>query len=572
MAGAAAFRQNDLDEAARRFQGVLELPEAERTHYGLWANYMLGRVAYLNGDADAARAAFAAVRAAVEHGAADPLGLAATSLGDEARIYLDADDVAKAVPLYAEQAALGSVFGRDSLVQIAREAAKDETKLAKLTADPLGRRVFLAYLLTRSGELDGVSNGADLVGRFLDDVERDAPAKLDGADRFAALAYRGGRYDLAARLAALDTSGLAWWVRAKLALRRGDRDAAAAAYAQAAKAFPPDEQWGEPQTYIFDPIHPQCRVEGESGALAMSRGEYLEAMQHLYNAASQYWPDAAYVAERVLTVDELKHFVDAHPGAPKPAKPRTDDGDFMIGLPDDALKSLRALLARRLVRADRLDDALAYFDDPELKKKAQAYADARHSASRGGRIEEARAWYAAAYAARVDGLDLMAYELDPDYAIYGGSFDLGVDYDGDTDAVPRPRKDVHAPAVLAGPDEAARLAASRAAPYERYHYRYVAAGFAQKSADLLPPRSQAFAAVLCHATSWLIDRDPAFADKIYARYLKQGAYVPWGAEFGRSCPEPDFDGAARRLQAERVAYYRHLARRAKPYALAAAAL
>ena len=29
------------------------------------------------------------------------------------------------------------------------------------------------------------------------------------------------------------------------------------------------------------------------------------------------------------------------------------------------------------------------------------------------------------------------------------------------------------------------------------------------------------------------------------QYVKNGAAVPFGATFGRNCPDPDFDGAAR---------------------------
>jgi hypothetical protein len=61
---------------------------------------------------------------------------------------------------------------------------------------------------------------------------------------------------------------------------------------------------------------------------------------------------------------------------------------------------------------------------------------------------------------------------------------------------------------------------------------------------LLPPRSQAFAAVLCNGSNWLIDRDPPTAQALYGRYVKDGPYVPWANRFARACPEPDFDGAA----------------------------
>jgi hypothetical protein len=589
LAGAAAWSKHDVAEAQRRFRSVLELPAGERVRYGLWAQYMLAK-------AGGGAAAYAALREEVAKGAADPYGLAAASLGEEARAHLVAGEDAAAIALYAQQAATGSKSGRDSLLQIARATLKDPARLTRVIRDDVGQRLMTAYLYTRSSELvdteiDGESSTAEVakskaagdarLQTFLDTITHAGIDKVAGADRVAALAYRSGKYDLAAQLAQKDTSGLAWWVRAKLALRAGKADEAAQAYAQAAKAFPAGEEWGQNwDAGEFGPetIKPQCRVEGERGTLALSRGEYLAAMEHLYNAASLYWPDAAYVAERVLSVDELKSFVDAH--APKAAaKAPAAESDGGYGNPSEPATALRTLLARRLLRAERYDDALRYFDDAELKKKAQVYVDARRAATGGDRVDQAKAWYAAAHSARFDGIDLIGYELDPDYQNYAGNFDLG---GGDIvdPAAPAPapgapppaRKDIAVPAKLAGPDEAARVAASRAQPLQRFHYRYNAVDFASKSADLLPPRSQAFAAVLCHATAWLIDRDPPAAAKLYARYLKQGPHVPWGADFGRICPDPDFAAAAERLRAERMAQWKRTIRHGAPYALAGVGL
>jgi hypothetical protein len=601
LAGAAAWAKNDSGEAQRRFRSVLDLPAGERTHYGLWAQYMLARIASGNDRA----ALFVALRDEVAKGASDPLGLAVASLGEEARVHLDAHEDAAAIALYAQQAALGSRSGRDSLLEIARKTIKDPARLEAVVHDDLGQRLMTAYLFTRRSELADTQmdddeppekaakakvDADDRVQKFLDAITRAGIDKVAGADRVAALAYRSGKYDLAAQLAQKDTSGLAWWVRAKLALRAGKADEAAQAYAQAAKAFPASEAWGEnwdAGEFGGEAIKPQCRIEGERGTLALSRGEYLAAMEHLYGAASLYWTDAAYVAERVLSVDELKSFVDAHVAKAAPMKSAVsgnDDSEIgYYGNPAQPATALRMLLARRLLRAGRYDEALNYFDDAELQKKAQAYVDARRAATNGDQIDRAKAWYAAAHSARFDGMDLIGYELDPDYQIYDGAYDLGDSESGDAEgSAPAPppasvamspvRRDIAVPKQLAGPDEAARVAASRAQPLERFHYRYDAADFASKSADLLPPRTQAFAAVLCHATAWLIDRDPPAAAKLYARYLKQGAYVPWGGAFGRTCPEPDFVSAAARLRAERIAWWKHAIKRSAPFVLIGAAL
>jgi len=578
LAGAVAWARNDADDAVTRFQSLLALPADQRTHYGVWAQFMLARVAALQDDRPAALAAFAATRELVRNGSADPLGLAASSLGDEAKLHLDAGEDAAAIALYAEQAAAGSEFGRTSLLAVARQLVRDDARLDRSLGEPVVQRLMTAYLLTRSGELGESPYDADVdpraaatppidaaakIAHFLDAVERGGIERVAGADRLAALAYRSGRYDLAQRLAGKDSSGLAWWLRAKLALRAGDVAAATQAYAQAARAFPADETWGTAQqnaiSYL-DVTRPQCRVEGEQGTLALARGEYLAAMGYLYNAASAYWTDAAWVAERVLTLDELKAFVDTHvPAAPaKPPQAAKGDEEESGWNPPQPAVSLRALLGRRLLRADRFAEALRYFDDAGLEAKAQHYVAARRGARHGDRIERAQALFDAARSARDDGLELLGYELDPDYQIWGGSFAYGY-ADEAGDASPSPFS-----IALVGSDETARTAASAAVPAQRFHYRYTAARLAANAADLLPPRSQAFAAVLCHATGWLLYRDPEAAQNLYRRYLRQGAYVAWGDAFGQECPVPDFHGAATRWHAERVAHFKHAVRRALP--------
>jgi hypothetical protein len=576
IAGAIAFENDDLDDATRRFASVLELAPEQRAHYGVWAQYMLGRIAALREDSAAASPAFAATRQLVADGADDPLGLAATSLGDEAKLKLDAGDDVGAIALYAQQAATGSQFGRTSLLQVARALLRDKARLDRVIADPLGQRLVVAYLLTRSGELSESPIDADAddaapappidpaarITRVLDAVERAGIDHVAGADRLAALAYRSGRYDLAARLAAIDPGALSWWVRAKLALRAGDVAAAADAYARAAQAFPRDESWGsevQAEVGVYETTRPQCRVEGERGTLALARGEFVAAMDYLYRSANEYWADAAFVAERVLTLDELKAFVDAHV-PPAPGKVEGESDVEGVGWNRAApATELRALLARRLMRAERFDEALRYFDDSDLKTRAQKYVEARRATGHGGRIEQAQAWYAAASAAREDGMQVLGYELDPDYAYFGGDFADIWAPQGEA------AKASTLPIALIGAEEITRSTAAAATPPLRFHYRYTAATFAGRAADLVPARSQAFAAILCHATGWLLNRDPETAQKIYLRYLREGPYVDWGESFGQECPAPDFAGAAERLHVERVAAVKHALRKAMPW-------
>lgn len=558
-AGARAFHAGDEAIAYKRFGAVLALPDAERARRGVWAQFMLGRLdrASIGGAessreqsaqrAASAEKAFQAVRTAVLAGAADPLGLAVASYGEEAAIHLGAGDTAAAVSLYAQQAALGSPSGRASLLFVARDVFADEVKLAQALQNPVLQSLLAAYVYTRSDEFGSEFRPpASALERYYAAVEAADPTTLAGADRIAAAAYRAGRFDLAGKLAARSESPLALWVRAKLALRGGDTKTAADAYAQASRAFPRDENW-DASEYGFA-FRPGCRVDGERAVLALNRGDYVEALR-LLHGAGDYWADAAYVAERVLSLDELKTFVDAE--VPEPAiEPKPDEYGYVASPPN---RLLRQLLGRRLMREGRYPDAIGYFR-PDLRDAATKYANARVEAGKRRGIERAEQLFAAAALARRSGMELIGAELAPDGAIYGGAYEWpSIDY-------------AKADRAFVTDAEVARYASTAIVPDVRYHYRRVAADLANQAADLVPPRSQAFAAMLCSATGWLINRDYDLARTYYLRYVKQGPYVAWAARFGNDCPAPDFPGAAKRERAEQIAWAKRQVRKAAPWA------
>jgi len=233
---------------------------------------------------------------------------------------------------------------------------------------------------------------------------------------------------------------------------------------------------------------------------------------------------------------------------------RTEDSEE-LAMPADqhVVYKLRWLLGRRLLREGRFADAARYFDHSELQTQAQAYVAARADAAGAFfKIDQARAWFSAAQIARTHGLEILGYEGDPDYLLYDAQFDLNdpTTWDAEYNAILNPRKDLALTGEFTTEGERTRVSASRAQPLTRFHYRQVAAEHARQAADLLPARSQAFAAVLCSATRWLIDREPAPAAALYQRYLRDGAYVAWGKTFGRECPSPDFEKVIRERNAQ----------------------
>jgi hypothetical protein len=537
LAGAVAFSAGDHGLAADYFQKVLALPADQRASRSTWAAYSLGRALFaMSSEADAtpdlltqSRKAFEQARQLSIDGFSDPLELGVASLGEEARVARTAGDWDSAIGLYATQNLHGSAVGYTSLkLLMADLAAMPDEQLAALLKGKPVQQLVTASLISRLGWSfgDQPPNEQKLI-KLLQNSTR---GSLDNADRLAAVNYQQGDYASAkAFLEHAGDGGLAWWLRAKLAMREGDKTAAAAAYAKAAQAFPQSESWGERRTpdWDFETLQPKCRVEGESAILALQRGDYLQAFDQLYRSNDIYWFDAATVAERVLTVDELKHYVDTQVPAP-PALTQQDRDNYV---PLSVAAKLRNLLGRRLLREGRYDEAPAYFDSETLHHQAKSYGELRHDAeSKWWPSKRAFAYYNAATLARFNGMELLGYEMSPDYATFGGNYSL--------------ESNELKVGPLVAEEEVRRQQASAAQPDQRFHYRYVANALASRAADYLPHTSQAFAAVLCAAAGWNTGQEEKSA--FYQRYVKEGPYVDWALFFGERCPYPDFHNADKR--------------------------
>lgn len=616
------YDEDALGQAEANFQKVLDLPPETAQLRSVWAAYMLGEIHALRAasdpgtpaflkERDAAGKAFELARQRAVAGASDTQGLAVASFGEQAGLYLYAGatecgwdqlstgadcgnqltpaDLKHAIALYAAQAGHGSHSGMLSLATIAGAVLATPDRAAAMLDGPLSQRLLVTYAISNSPRVAEDGKVSEVLAHLVSAIEKAGLDQVSGADRLAVLAYQAGRYDLAGQLAAKDSSALTCWVRAKLAIQKGDLAGAAQAYADAAKAFPAADD----VKANLEPKNAQLII-GEQGVLALARGEYLEAITHLFAAASSvggdgnifyeqsesygpgYASDVAYIAERVLTVDEFKGFVDAHVPV-VPIKP-TVEGSFNLMPVNDRL---RWVLARRLMRAGRYEEAQVYFPprdvkEPgyvDLKARAAEYAQDLHEAEHAWTsIGQAEARYAAATIARFDGMELFGYEQGPDYTDNGGSYPGGTGH---------PRKTLTGPYVTAA--ELQRYDSSAANPTLRFHYRYLAADQASQAANQLPARSQAFAAVLCNATRWMFDGPgdsnwyfdevngetdaakqpdvPTEREKraagFYQRYVKEGAYVSWASNFGQACPKPDFAAARTFQQRQWLASARH---------------
>jgi hypothetical protein len=281
------------------------------------------------------------------------------------------------------------------------------------------------------------------------------------------------------------------------------------------------------------------RVLGELGVLRLARREYTEALDALLR--SGYWTDAAYVAERVLTANELKAYVERDwPTVPSDDREATAATEHNEPWDDKSPprrvgEEVRYLLARRLVRLNRCHEAREYFPG-QWQGKFDALVKALSIGENESLSAEERAagFFAAAKIARHNGMELMGTEVEPDWHIYGGDFDLGsIGAQRATDKTAR--------VLVASGGELRRIGQHRADPEARFHYRYQAAFLALDAAKLLPDNSDETARILCTAGSWLKDRDPQTADLFYKALVRRCRKTALGAEADRKRWFPRID-------------------------------
>ncbi|AKS41459.1 hypothetical protein [Wenzhouxiangella marina] len=579
-AGAVAWYADDLPAAKHWFTRAAEQSPASNDPWPLMGEYMLARVnkqlliwpaerwdfddeaalAERQALAEAAVAGFERVRDRVRAGEIDPLGLSVGSLGEQAGVHDELGQLQEQILLYAQQAALGSHAGRTSLLFLARWIRIGPDRLDEALATDVGLDLMVLFAYTHFPSRVGPNSSetwraysdfgmgrpgpgslqtVDVLARILDRVEALPAEQWPATDRLAALLYRQGHYDWAERAVAGADGPLADWVRAKLSLR-ADRPEQAAEYFQLAMRGFEGVQWDR-NSFHQRHADPSCLIAAEAGLLALSRDELTSGFELMVAAGPRNWLDAAYLAEYVLTLDELQAAVDRMP-APSvdfdEADPEAEfDPDWpFYGTPArDVHTAAHYLLARRLMREGRYEEAIGYFPWAVSREHAQRYAELMTPVSGESELQRAQRLFEAARMTRLYGLRLLGWETEPDYAAYGANFrlDTGVAEVLSTFEDPAQR-------AWMAQREIEGVESGRIRMGERYSYRYAASELADQAADHLPPESETFAAVLCHATRWLLLRNSEVALRYYRRYREEGQPVEWQDRFGQDCPEPDW--------------------------------
>ena len=567
--GALAYRLGDWDDARKAWEELLNRPAEERHYRTVWAAFMLGRVALKTGSAEAVQW-FQRTRDLAKDGFADSLGLAADSYGWEGRSEWKQNHPDKAAKLFLNQLELGDESAIVSLKALIpdrepiegmlnygpeadeREKWSEEQKkvddqktlvgLTTAAKDPLLRRLVTAHILATesSADLSGEGSSAESrkvsrCSRWLSVIKEAHLDRVEDAEYLGWVAYTDGKYQDAARWLELAKSDApaACWLRAKLQRRAGKLEEATKSMAQAWQSVEPIETYtgwtgvsGEGEDELQREGGSWSFVQsasGDLGALHLQRANFIPAMDVLRKGG--LWDDMAFVAERVLTADELKAYVDRLPAPSGTANPADEDA------------KLRYLLGRRLVREDRYGEAAHYLQAPYDRVLDQYVKALKNGADEKlSKLERARGWFTAAWLARHDGMELMGTEGFPDGFSLNGDFelpDLAEQRQAGVYQITRyedgKEKTILAPiTVKASKPELQRLAKNKIKPDVRFHYRVIAGALAMRAAGFLEDNSPELADVVNAAGLWVKDRDEKVGDRYYQVLEKRCAKTEIG--------------------------------------------
>jgi len=538
----------DKETARAAWERLLSRPDGERRYKSTWAAFMLGK-SWEESDPEKAVAYFKRVRELARQGYRDSLGLAAASLGLEARVYLQQTNFEAAIETYLDQMASGDPTATNSLATAAAKALISGPEvLRSLAKNHRAEKVITAYVISRPSEssLYGLKRADQDSGQ----EESDSPAvswlkaaeeaeikDMDSVEALALAAYRANDMDKASRwINRAARSPLAQWLQAKLLLRAGRLQSAAALLAKITQQFPiVHEGTNAPApadrkdtlTINGDNHSAERQVHGELGVLQLSRGEYIQALDSLLNGG--FWMDAAYVAERVLTLDELKKYVDQF--WPAATESQIAEEQEKLGgsdvCPAVLREQIRYLLGRRLTRQSYWDQARAYYPTAWLSAFDALMANLHTGWDT--TLEpsnRAAALFQAALIARTNGMELIGTEVAPDWHYHLGEFDYGVNSE---------ERSTNNLAVIVRPskDELERSSQHQPDPDVRFHYRYQAASLAWQAAKLLPDNNDQTAFILWQGGSFLKYRDPQTADFFYKALVRRNRKTALGAEADR---------------------------------------
>jgi hypothetical protein len=524
--GAVAFYNKAYEEGVGHFSSVLALEKDKRVYRSVWAAFMLGRTMLEMDQPEKAIPFFEQTRALAAAGFKDSLHLVEDSWGLQGRAARLSGDFVAAIHNYVEFRKMPGFWNLAgiSLSRVFREIISADAFSPELIQDDMARQLVTAWICSRPDLSKGVrQEWLYLADRLPKDVQ------VIGAEKLAWLAYQCGEMESAVRWLKCSQPDAphAQWVRAKLLLREGKIEEGTAILEELAR-LSVAEEWNFINADLRVPAADVLMGEIAGGMLMDNR--YEEALKALLLAGN--WGDAAYIAERIMTLGELRRFVRKYKTdgelVRKPVRNLIDDEEGEETQTTSWIDLVEHLLARRLARSGQWDKAALHYpaenysvyvwqgylqreNTPSLEEQAVSVSEHLKGAHDLSLLpgERARHLYEAAKIIREDGMDLLGTELAPDWRLFRGD-----DYFDDSEILMWGEK------VLT-PKAIARIAKSAIEMDKRFHYRYVAANLMKQCADLLPKNNVLAAEALYLGGKYLEKRDPEAADPFYKALVRR---------------------------------------------------
>lgn len=518
--GAMYYNLGRFDHAVAAWQALLDLPPDERHYRTVWAAYMLGR-ALLYSDPEAAIPYFQMARTSVDDGLPDALALYTPSLGWQARAEAILGNYHDAYHHYIDQFRQGTDHERNavliSLDYVGIKLFKSGAMPENVVNDPLCREVITLWMVSGRHYL-GMNEWADAL------AATPPVGAIEHAGDLAHLYYTKGRFDQAARW--VEFAGpedvAARWVHAKLLLRDGKLDDAEREINGVRESLVANSP--SFTEYVANRMPLREALGTDLGAVRLNQDDYAGALSAFLQAGRL--ADASYIADQVMTADELAAFLDK---ATEETFAPPQHWEEVQSWP--AAVQFRYILARKLARKGNFERARPHYPDKPPSEgfgesnwpdSMPAVLDQYAAALKQGyntktnKQERADALFEAAMIARKWGMELMGTEMDPDYAIFHGVY--------------IPWGETRAKAGTATKKEADRVTANAPTPDRRFHYRWTAANLLWEAAELLPDNDEKTAQALWFGGTWIEKDDPHGADKFYKALVRRCRKLPIGQE------------------------------------------
>jgi hypothetical protein len=486
LEGVAEMIENPEVTEPEAWDELLALPATNRHHRTVWVHYMHGNLAARTGNLAPAAAHWQACRTATAAGFADATGLANASFKTE---YLAQTNLAdrihygvKAVAYYEKR------HDRKKLKQCMEFLRIDALKIVD-TTDPIQLETAALFQF----------GNPEFIRRL-----NEAPP-LQITPRLAWFMYKRGDIEKAeAYLACCPVDDpLATWLRFRIAQRNGQRSIAISHLKNWLQQLRNSNRVFYEFQYYKD-VSPRSAAYGNLGTLFASQNQMMDALACFVEAGA--YQDAALIAERYVETEKLRQYVDTFASRPSNAlKAQYYYETYKLeNSRDFTERHLAYLLARRLFREDRAEDALPYYP-PALATLLQTYLEAIEQSERFRNTPNVRSahLYHASRILRWKGMELSGTEFGPDYRIVDGLFDWS-----------GTREQIKAPTEI--PEIYKETAPT---PDIRFHYRHRAAELALRAEKLSWNRHQK-ATILWSAGTWLKTRHPNDADVYYKKLAK----------------------------------------------------